>query len=75
MKYGNWNSNCNSGTWMEVKKTAPCFTCGKPDWCSYLEGGNIWICRRQGGADSITKTDKAGATYYLHGTKNGGRGR
>jgi P4 family phage/plasmid primase-like protien len=49
-----------------VSLTHPCPKCGKPDWCAISSDGKWCVCRRVGGDGATEKTDKSGATYFLH---------
>lgn len=56
----NGHSKCRN-----VSPAYPCPICGKPDWCSVSEDGDVCLCRRQGDT-SQERTDKNGERYYLH---------
>src|SRR5260370_10324233 len=53
-----------AGQWKEVTAASPCPLCKHSHWCNVSTVGNV-MCRRvaTGGTE---KTDKSGATYWLH---------
>jgi hypothetical protein len=53
------------GSFRNVSHRHPCPVCGRGDWCSLSEDGEVCLCRRisAGGEERI---DSGGATYYLH---------
>lgn len=50
--------------WKNVTIDFPCLICGKADWCSFLSGEDIYLCRRI--KSNNEKIDKNGAYYWIH---------
>jgi putative DNA primase/helicase len=59
------SKDANGRAWKDVTRSNPCPICGKPDWCSVSQDGDVVMCRRQGDAGQ-RKVDKAGVDYYIH---------
>lgn len=59
------SSNSSSGGFVNVTHRNPCPICGKPDWCSVSEDGNVVLCRRAGNP-AETRYDKNGGSYWIH---------
>lgn len=50
--------------WVRVSRSFSCPVCGRPDWCSVSEDGEVVKCMRVPSESS--NVDKTGATYYIH---------
>jgi hypothetical protein len=66
--------------WHEVTRERPCLVCRKPDWCSYSDDGETYLCRRLSGDAQVPglefvkeKTDTSGSTYTVWRKPLGGR--
>lgn len=50
--------------WVRVSRSFACPACGRPDWCSVSEDGEVVKCMRV--PSDTSNVDKTGATYYIH---------
>lgn len=50
--------------WVRVSRSFPCPVCGRPDWCSLSEDGEVVKCMRV--PSDFSKVDASGSTYYIH---------
>jgi hypothetical protein len=60
------NGPVRNDRWRRVTSQDPCRVCGKTDYCTVSPDGQIALCRRVEAGAWKTKTDRAGATYFLH---------
>lgn len=54
-----------NNTWKNVSRSRPCIACGKTDWCAFTTNEGAYLCRRVESPDSLRRSDKNGATYFL----------
>lgn len=59
-----------SEKWRQVRRSAPCPICGKPDWCQVSADGRVAICRR---ITSEKPTKGGGWVHHLSSAGQGGR--
>jgi hypothetical protein len=65
-------SKSGGGRWREVTVASPCPICGKPDWCSVVQGGGATVCRRVDHDGGEHRVDGAGVDFWLYRSDGAG---